>query len=311
MSKLNPSKNFSIDLVIPVFQLENSMVERALRIALKQLPETSLVIVVDSLREQCRPWDELDSRVRHIQETQRLNASQARNKGAALGESEWIAFLDGDCFWLESWLARAMQLVKENPELRAATGPVFYEDPKLSWAYALHVLEFHEFSSSLESFRPRFLASGNLLIRRDFFEALGGFIEDLEACQDISFLRGKNARDYPDTYLRYHPEIAVVHSARLDGWSQVNQKIRFMGYRRGLYDRRLADCFRISEKTGFSFFRPFLGLIFPALIVLRCLKIRSLFLSKLFLLMPMIFILSLYWAKEFRKGLRESPTEGL
>jgi glycosyltransferase involved in cell wall biosynthesis len=87
----------------------------------------------------------------------------ARNRGAADAKAPVLAFTDADCWPTAGWLSAAVQALKDADIVRGPIRP----DPdaqRTPFDRTLHVEE-----------DGRFYETANLVIRRELFDALGGF----------------------------------------------------------------------------------------------------------------------------------------
>lgn len=106
----------------------------------------------------------------------------ARNAGAAALDSAWIAFLDSDDLWLPAKLAAQMQWLAARPTYRIAqTGERWLDRGRHRNPRGWHRKEEMLFPRCLE----RCLVSPSaVVLRRDLYEALGGFDESFIVCED-------------------------------------------------------------------------------------------------------------------------------
>jgi glycosyltransferase involved in cell wall biosynthesis len=107
----------------------------------------------------------------------------ARNNGSELAKGEWLAFLDADDEWLPEKLAR--QLARADTETA-----VIYTD---RWNFGtidrvaerqsdgVTLLEGDVFEDLLMG---NFITVSSVIIRKDVFEQLGKFDEDMKVCED-------------------------------------------------------------------------------------------------------------------------------
>lgn len=107
------------------------------------------------------------------------NAAALRNFGATRTTGAYLAFVDADheldIGWLEAveWATRAEV---------AAFGSPYRTTPTPTWVQAWYDALRHR-PPAVEPIE--WLGAGNLVIRRDAFEAVGGFDESLESCEDV------------------------------------------------------------------------------------------------------------------------------
>lgn len=158
---------------------------RAVESALRQTLPVEEVIVVDDGSTDETPellgvLARADSRVRTIRLDQSIGAAAARNRGVAATKADWICFLDSDDFWEpEKHRAQADAMTATDRGAASFTG----------LRYASEERSFDVLPPSTVSALE--LRSGNVvgstssaMVRREAFEAVGGFDPGLPSCQD-------------------------------------------------------------------------------------------------------------------------------
>lgn len=107
------------------------------------------------------------------------NAAVARNQGAALCDTDFIAFLDSDDQWSEDHLAIAIKVFNQNKEVSFYVGSyrttTSTPDNKLVKISDPYEFQFEGGGS---------LRTSCFVFRTDFFRAVGGFYENLAKHQD-------------------------------------------------------------------------------------------------------------------------------
>jgi glycosyltransferase involved in cell wall biosynthesis len=103
-----------ISVVIPCYN-RSRLLTRAIDSALAQTIRASEVIVVDdgstdNTRELCAGYG---NQINYVSQ-KNAGASVARNTGAMLARSSWIAFLDSDDYWMPSHLARMTKAIEKT-----------------------------------------------------------------------------------------------------------------------------------------------------------------------------------------------------
>jgi GT2 family glycosyltransferase len=110
------------------------------------------------------------------------HVSELRNEAASVARGAWLAFVDADHELAPSWVAAALDAVAP-PDVGAA-GALYVAPADGTWVQRTYgALRGRTVGRS----DTRWLGSGNLIVRRDAFNALGGFDASLDSCEDVDF----------------------------------------------------------------------------------------------------------------------------
>jgi glycosyltransferase involved in cell wall biosynthesis len=155
------------------------------RSALAQTIQDLEVIVVDDASDDETPGvlaalASEDARVRVVRPDARGGAGRARNAGAARAAGTVLAFLDDDCAWHPEKLEA--QLAAMGPERGAAYTRQATLDVDGRWVLEGRPLPARPQIDGL--LRTNFIGTPSLVVRKDVFDDVGGFDEQLPRLQD-------------------------------------------------------------------------------------------------------------------------------
>lgn len=187
--------------------------------------------------------------VRVIDASQRRGPGTARNIGAAEARGELLVFTDADDVVLPGWLSEWQRL---DPAIQFATGPL------VRFAVAEGVPTGSEFGGRLPvhlGFRP-YASGNNFAVRRDLFEQLRGFDEELTTAEDVELSWRLQIAGVALTFV---PRAAVAVRMRPSTSAVFRQY-----YRYGKSDPVLCREFRaagLSRPAGWPTVKSYLGLV--------------------------------------------------
>ena len=171
-----------ISVVIPAYNAA-PFIAMTVRSALQQTYQDLEVIVVDdgSSDGTAACLEEFGDRIRVIRQAN-AGVARARNAGVALATGSWIAFLDADDLWLPN---------KLELQMASTTAPLSYTNRfNIGARGGLPVVQSD--STPMREgdvFMPlllegNFITNSSVLIRRDVFEASGGFESSVSPAED-------------------------------------------------------------------------------------------------------------------------------
>jgi glycosyltransferase involved in cell wall biosynthesis len=244
----------AVAVVIPLHDKRDFLM-RAVRSVLQQSwRDLELVVVDDASTDGGADLlrDLGDARLRCLR-IERCGPGAARNVGARLGHSRWIAFLDADDEWQPSFLEKAVAAMHTAPET-----VLVYCDMRARDASARRL----DVGSGVidDYFAMRMAHSiavscSSNLVRRDAFERSGGFREDTRYAEDI------------DTWLRLAclgpfyfiaealSVIEVAHPARITRVAGALERAQGLGQVYVTYQEQLArGAIPAAQRAGFRRF---------------------------------------------------------
>jgi|KBSMisStandDraft_5_1062788.scaffolds.fasta_scaffold13405_4 GT2 family glycosyltransferase len=176
-------------------------IDRCLAALLAQRNDLPIVVVdggsEDDTAARARRWGAT------VIDTSGATAAQARNAGAGVASTDAVVFVDADNEVRGRWLEACEEALTD--EAIAAAGQPYRTVDAPTWVQSV----YDALRARPSTREPiEWLGAGNLAIRRDAFEAVGGFDTSLHTCEDVALcvdLRGRGFR------LMAEPGMESVH----------------------------------------------------------------------------------------------------
>jgi glycosyltransferase involved in cell wall biosynthesis len=182
-------KNPTVSVIIPTYNRENLIV-RAIYSVLKQTYQDFEIIVVDDgstdhTEDVIRQLQNKEKRIIYIKNKKNKGAATARNTGIREAKGKYIAFQDSDDEWLSGKLEKQMKMFKKAPlEIGVIyTGFWRIEADKKEYIPSDKIIK-KEGYIHIELLKGNFVTTQSIVVRKECFEKVGMFEEDLPRLQD-------------------------------------------------------------------------------------------------------------------------------
>jgi glycosyltransferase involved in cell wall biosynthesis len=176
-----------VSVIIPTYNAMSylpSAIESVLR---QTFSNFELIIVDDGSTDRTVEWASglTDARVKVILQDN-YGSARARNQGIAIADGEYIALLDADDVWESSKLEKQVRFLDENPEIGIVdTWTLLIEDSGQSTGKIVVSKATKDVWQQLVQFQPVCACDSTPLIRRECFEIVGLFDENLLFLEDL------------------------------------------------------------------------------------------------------------------------------
>lgn len=174
-----------VTVVIPAYGDCPHLPELVSRIFQGTRQPVEVIVSHSSVPDPSAFLSEADPRVRVLHQDERLWAGSARNRGARLATTEWIAFVDSDVMPACQWLETLFQQVSID-DRTFAVGSVGYASPGGYWGLCNWACEFSEQFPWLATRTQHGGASCNMIVSSSDFRAAGGFPTNLKCGEDTA-----------------------------------------------------------------------------------------------------------------------------
>jgi len=175
------------------------------------------VTVVDSSSDETpRIVEQEFPSARLIRFERRTFAGAARNAGVRATRSEFCLMIDSDCVAGEDLIERMIERHREG-DYAAVGGSMANGTPRSLSGWIGYLLEFKEFMPATRKRMVTTVPTANVCYRRSVLERYGGFDEQMQFAEDISFNWEMCAAG---EQILFDPAIEVVHLNRT-GWRRV------------------------------------------------------------------------------------------
>jgi cellulose synthase/poly-beta-1,6-N-acetylglucosamine synthase-like glycosyltransferase len=213
----------AVCVVIPVGGLDPAFEPQLRAVLAQQLDRPfTVVLSVNTAHPAARAAvDDLvarvgDARVRTVSSAGMRSAAHARNVGlrAAPPDADLVAFCDADDLVAEGWLAALVDALGDDA---AVGGHLIDEHPdprQATWRPPATPGELPSFLG------VPYIVTANMVVRRDAFEAVGGFDTSLVRCEDIAISWALLAAGHR---IAYAPDAVVHYRHRAGLWPLLRQ----------------------------------------------------------------------------------------
>ncbi len=249
-----------VTVIIPTYNRAD-IIENSIRSVLGQTYEDFTLIVVDDCSKD--NTEEVignigDERIVYHRLSENMGAGGARNEGARLAETEYIAFHDSDDLWLPDKLEKQIKYMDDNPDIGLVYGKMRVNARDGSYAFPNESV-----SGDLEGdvfpwlLRRNTIGTPVMFIRKKCFDEAGGFDLSLRCLEDwefaIRFSEKYKIGYIDDILIDTYPSDAGVsrnvgayYETRCKMVSQYKDDM----IRLGIFDEVVTDIFTIAEKSG-------------------------------------------------------------
>lgn len=182
----------AISIVVPTYESARTIARCLGALAAQQTDLPYEVVLADSGGDDtvARARAALPA-LRVVRSPVRLTPGAARNAGARAARGALLGFLDSDVYAASDWVASAVAAVR--PGVDVVCGAIENANPHSAVSRAEQLIMFNEFLAGSPPGPRWFALSGNLAVRRTWFDAVGGF-PDWRGAEDLVFSRRILAR---------------------------------------------------------------------------------------------------------------------
>jgi SAM-dependent methyltransferase/GT2 family glycosyltransferase len=202
----------AVDVVVPFYGSPPALADLVERVGRLSLAAGDTVTVVDNSGAAIAR-DHPESRIRLVRAPERQSSYYARNRGAAGGVSPWLVFIDADVDPVSDLLDRyfAAEPAADTGILVGAVRDVAAVARRESLASRYARLRgLIDQSNTLQTVRP-YAKTANCAIRREAFEQVGGFVDDIRSGGDADLCFRLQEADWG---FETRPDALVEHRAR-------------------------------------------------------------------------------------------------
>lgn len=232
-------KNATISIIIPVFNAERYLAEAIESVLMQSVKPLEIIVVNDGSTDKSeKVANTFKNDICYLLQENK-GASAARNLGISLAKGSLLAFLDADDVWTAHKLELQLKALKKNPELDMVFGNVEqFVSPELDAENG------NRLRSELKIMPGYYV--GTMLIKRESFQQVGLFKEDLQLAEFIDWF--SRAEDMKLHY-KVLPEVVTkrrIHTTNQGLYKRQHMK-DYVSVLKAALDRR-----RAANKTNIN-----------------------------------------------------------
>ncbi|MEP6489079.1 glycosyltransferase [Microcoleus vaginatus GB2-A3] len=188
MSSILPKKAVRVSVIIPAYNSERYIVRAVESVIDQTYPDWEIIVVddgsTDNTRQILEPYCDLINYV--YQENQ--GSAIARNRGCELATGEFLAFLDSDDFFLPEKLQKQLACFDADPTLDLVQTGWLLVDKKDESIYGVQPWKEAPKLDLQTLVLYKSVRSSAILLRREWWERLGGFKPRFAPIEDLDFV---------------------------------------------------------------------------------------------------------------------------
>lgn len=179
----SPGGDLQASVIVPARDGADVVARLMSALTQQSLPPESFEVIIgdDGSADPTIGGLETSDRVR-IASGPAIGGYAARNRAASLARSPVLAFCDSDCVPERTWLEAGLAAIVDADVVAGFIRGIGADPPTL-WT----MIDMDTFVDQERAVQAGGLLTGNLLVRREFFERLGGFDESLPRTGDYEF----------------------------------------------------------------------------------------------------------------------------
>lgn len=235
-----------ISVIVPTFK-EWGVLSNCLKALESQsFPQDSfeILIVNNSPEDKMPDGYELPRNAKVILQPSK-GSYAARNMGISFASGQYIAFTDSDCIPKINWLEEGIKLLETGYDL--VGGKVELFKPKQGTELAFIYESFFSFNQKSNVLQKGQSVTANLFSKRDVFDKIGLFKENLLSGGDFDWTRRATSSGYK---MGFGEDVIILHPSRKTINHLVKKKRRTMG---GMYIREFKN-YTLRQKISYALF---------------------------------------------------------
>ncbi|RKY89923.1 glycosyltransferase family 2 protein [candidate division KSB1 bacterium] len=184
-----------VSVIIPTYNRTDLVCNAVDSVLAQTFSNYELIVVddgsTDGTEKKLRKYS---GKLKYIYQNNR-GVSSARNRGIRESSSEYICFLDSDDLWKKRKLEIQFDEMKKNPEFHIS----YTDEIWIRNGLRVNPRKKHKkFSGDLfeKSLEMCIISASSVMIKREIFDKVGYFDENLEVCEDYD-LWLRISKDYP------------------------------------------------------------------------------------------------------------------
>jgi glycosyltransferase involved in cell wall biosynthesis len=172
-----------VSFVVPVFNSEKDIARCLLSIRRLQLPDKEYEVIIMDNGSTDRTHQIMHELGFNFYILPEVSVGALRNRGAALAQGDYIAFVDSDVELTPLWLQNGLAGFTDPKVVACGCFPGVPNDS--TWVQYTWDLHQRGRQRRAKSTPVSWLSSMNLLVRREDFLMVSGFNEDLKTAEDV------------------------------------------------------------------------------------------------------------------------------